>query len=74
MNNLLDLNIIEVFEGDILEFIQCLFNTSPENYPVLRKRVKWHDLLGQWTIYESNAGELDFRVIGNIHENPELLK
>jgi len=64
----------EVYEGDILKFTQCLFNTNPKDYPVKIKEVKWDDILGQWTVYNSRAGELDLQVIGNIHENSELLK
>lgn len=64
----------EVYEGDVLKFTQCLFNTNPDDYPVRIKQVMWNDLLDQWTIYESRAGEIDLSVIGNIHENHELLK
>ena len=67
-------NNTEVYEGDIIEFVQCLFNTNPENYPVRRRKVKWDDFLGQWTIFYSRAGEIDLKVIGNVHENPELLE
>lgn len=61
---------IEIFEGDIIEYTQHMFNT--EKTRVERKEVKWN--FDKWNIYETNAGESDIRVIGNIYENPELLK
>lgn len=67
-------NGVEVYENDIIEFTQCLFNTNSENYPIKRKVVKFDDMLGRWTVYESRAGEIDLKVIGNVNKNSELIK
>lgn len=64
----------EIYEGDIIKFTQHLFNTSPENFPIKTKEVKWRASLGAWNVYETAAGESDIEVIGNIFENPELLE
>ena len=37
-----------------------------------RKIVKWK--YDKWGVYETNAGESDVKVIGNIFENPDLLQ
>ena len=37
----------------------------------LRKIVKWK--FDKWGVYETNAGESDMKVIGNIYENEETL-
>ena len=63
----------EIYEGDIISYLQHLFNTSPDNYPVKTKEVKWKNMQGCWNVYESQAGESDLEVIGNIFENSELL-
>jgi hypothetical protein len=54
-----------VFEGDIIEYTQHMFNT--ENTRIERKQVKW--AFDRWNIYETNAGESDIKVIGNVHQN-----
>ncbi len=70
---LLDKNGVEIYEGDIVEYTQALFNTKPENFPTKRKEVKWNFLEAKFNLYETQAGEGDFVVIGNIYKNPELL-
>ena len=59
----------EIYEGDIISYLQHLFNASPDNYPVKTKEVKWKNMKGCWNVYESQAGEDNLEVIGNIFEN-----
>lgn len=70
---ILDKNGKEIYEGDCVQFTQHLFNTPEEKFPVKIKEVKWLDWEGKWNLRETNAGESNFEVIGNIYENPELL-
>lgn len=69
-----DKNGREIYGGDIIEYTQCLFNISPAKFPTKIKEIKWNNNRAAWTIYETEAGEGDFEVIGNIFENPNLLK
>jgi uncharacterized phage protein (TIGR01671 family) len=64
----------EIYEGDIISYLQHLFNVSPDKYPVKTKEVKWKNMKGCWNVYESQAGEDNLEVIGNIFENSDLLK
>jgi uncharacterized phage protein (TIGR01671 family) len=63
----------EIYEGDIISYLQHLFNASPDKYQVKTKEVKWKNMKGCWNVYESQAGEDNLEVIGNIFENSELL-
>lgn len=69
--NIDDINGIEIFEGDIIEYVQHYFNMTETM--IKRKVVKWDKLKGAWNIYETNAGESNLNVIGNIHQNSELI-
>ncbi len=75
-----DKNGIEIYEGDVI----ANQNKEPENWYVSHHEVVWHDTgfmgkqicssgsyigLNYWT-----SGENGYVVIGNIYENPELLK
>jgi uncharacterized phage protein (TIGR01671 family) len=65
-----DMNGLKIFEMDIIEYTQHHFNT--DMVETKRKLVKWK--YDKWGVYETNAGESDVKVIGNIFENPELLQ
>ena len=65
-----DKNGKEIYEGDIIKYTQHYFNTPMIKYKT--KIVEWK--YDKWGVYETNAGESDIEVIGNIYENPELLK
>ena len=60
----------EVWEGDVIEYTQHHFNT--ELIKVKRKVVKWN--YDRWNIHETNAGESNIKVLGNIYEHPNLLQ
>jgi uncharacterized phage protein (TIGR01671 family) len=64
-----DVNGIEIYEGDIVEYTQHYFNT--DMLKTKRKAVEWK--YDKWGVYETNAGESEMKVIGNIYETPELL-
>lgn len=68
-----DKNGVQIYEGDIIEYTQCLFNTIPDKFPQKQKVIEWDDYGARWNIFSSAAGELNLKVIGNIFENPELL-
>ena len=75
-----DKNGIEIYEGDILR-PRRYKNTKTYNFPVVFKNGKFmfeHKLAGYQTLHESlkngKRANNDFEVIGNIYENPELLK
>ena len=53
----------EIYENDNIEFTQHYFNMDKTD--VKTKTVKMN--FDRWNVYESNAGESNVRVIGNIH-------
>ena len=67
---LYDKNKKPIYEGDIISYLQHLFNASPDKYPVKTKEVKWKNMKGCWNVYESRAGEDNLEVIGNIFQLP----
>lgn len=72
---LYDKNGKEIYEGDIIKYRQHYFNINSETqlaYPLKTKEVKWN--YDRWNVFETNAGESEIEVIGNIYENPELLE
>lgn len=60
----------KIFECDIIEYTQHHFNT--DMVKTRRKIVKWK--YDKWGVYETNAGESNVKVIGNIFENLDLLQ
>lgn len=64
-----DKNGKEIYEGDIVEMDPREFGASrPRNL----QQVTWGD--GRWDIWSSSDLKNWCEVIGNIYENPELLK
>lgn len=60
----------KIFDCDIIEYTQHHFST--DMVKTKRKIVKWK--YDKWGVYETNAGESDVKIIGNIFENPDLMQ
>jgi len=67
-----DKNGVDIYEGDIIEYIQALFNTKVDNFKMKSSVVKWDNLTHSFDIDPTRAGRFDFEVIGNIHENKNI--
>jgi uncharacterized phage protein (TIGR01671 family) len=65
-----DINGNKIFEMDIVEYTQHHFNTDMTKIKL--KVVKWK--YDKWGVYETNAGESNVKIIGNVFENPDLFR
>ena len=69
---LMDKNRIEVYEGDIVKF---LYNSTPQEEHI--GVVEWNERDCAFTfakLFLEPTPRMTMEVIGNIYENPELLK
>lgn len=67
-----DKNDVEIYEGDIVKDLRSLFIDNRANSRVFYQEDRGRYVFGGWEI---PAGMMHtFEVIGNIYENPELLK
>jgi uncharacterized phage protein (TIGR01671 family) len=82
-----DKNGTKIFEGDILTFPNDGYDPSEGESPVFLAGIRWDEKYLTWEIYDEDVGEIESlweyldennnvegEVIGNIHENPELLE
>jgi len=65
-----DTNGKEIYEGDIVEFDE--YEWGGKNNIFI---VSWDGHNGEWSFGGGSTSDMEFRtIIGNIYENPELLK
>lgn len=62
-----DVNGVDIYEGDIVEYTQHMFNTDAVRTE--RKEIKWIEYSAKFNVYETEAGQSDHKVVGNIFED-----
>ncbi len=70
-----DKNGVEVCEGDIIQYgtpptYQSSVFWSPQDFGF----VTYNELLGEYTGLSFFTGYKNFEIVGNVHQNPELLE
>jgi uncharacterized phage protein (TIGR01671 family) len=68
-----DKNGKEIYEGDVVQWV----NSVHKNHPTIRDCVKWIDSYAAFNLFSDDNHPLypkDVEVIGNIYENPGLLR
>ena len=77
---IIDKNGNKIFEGDIIKFVRAAvvkwhsFVGGFVLYESARRGLKWRLLWGRWRLIGEWTGFADYEVIGNEHDNPELLE
>lgn len=72
----------EVFEGDIIQYLydgcnendQYIVEWDEENLQFAFKNTKKEEYMALEDMYDCDYGKHSIRVIGNIYDNPELIK
>lgn len=59
-----DINSKEIYEGDIVKVGKMKYFAE----------IKWNNFLGRWDCEPYTWSVYNFEIIGNIHQNPELIK
>ena len=64
-----DVNGVDIYEGDIVEYTQHMFNTDAVRTE--RKEIKWIEYSAKFNVYETEAGQSGHKVVGNIFEDKD---